>query len=123
MFTYSTIISPEITKLSSFRKRLIVSMPKLGYLDRPIDVQERLFAQAFVSGGADAEAFARQEWKTQQAEKRVQEMQEFRSWQAEQQKLRDKARAEGRSLITELSAEEVCTAPCIILLCKVFDFV
>lgn len=98
-------ILADITKLSSFRKRMISNIPKLGYLDRPIDEQERLFAEAFVAGGAEAETIARSEWKTRQAEKRVSDLKEFKAWQAEQQRLRDVARAEGRSLITALSPE------------------
>ena len=64
-------------------------MPKLGYLDRPIDEQERLFAEAFVSGGSEAETAARADWKAKQAEKRVAEMNEFKAWQAEQQRIRE----------------------------------
>ena len=111
---------------------MISFLPKLGYLDRPIDEQERLFAEAFVRGGADAEAAARADWKTKQAEKRVNEMNEFKAWQQEQKRLREQvciffkkvhtfiilydgfllyfqARAEGRSLIKELTPEEIAT--------------
>ena len=99
----------DITRLPSFRKKLIASMPKLGYLDRPIDEQEKLFATAYIAGGAEAEADARQQWKDQQALKRVNEMNEFKAWQAEQQKIREKAKEEGRSLIREMTAEEIQT--------------
>eukprot|EP01036_Dinobryon_divergens_P027759 gene27756-36581_t len=99
----------EITKLPTFRKRMISLLPKLGYLDRPIDEQERLFAEAFVRGGAEAETVARADWKTKQAEKRVNEMNEFKAWQQEQKRLREQARAEGRSLIKELTPEEIAT--------------
>jgi hypothetical protein len=57
-------------------------------------------------GGADAESLARQDWKEQQNKKRIQEQQEFRAWQVEQQKLRQRVREEGRSLITEFTPEE-----------------
>lgn len=84
--------SAEITKLPTFRKRMISLLPKLGYLDRPIDEQERLFAEAFVRGGAEAETVARADWKTKQAEKRVNEMNEFKAWQQEQKRLREQVR-------------------------------
>ena len=96
----------EITKLPSFRKRMIALLPKLGYLDRPIEEQERLFAEAFVRGGNEAENVARQEWKEIQAQKRVDEMNEFKRWQAEQRNLRQQALAEGKSLIKEFTPEE-----------------
>jgi hypothetical protein len=49
------IAGNEINKLPHFRKRTITRMPILGYLDRPIEPQERLGAEAFVSGGVQAE--------------------------------------------------------------------
>ncbi len=96
----------EVTKLPSFRKRMIAGKQNLGYLDRPIDELERIGANAFAAGGPEAETAARQEYREQQNQKRVNEMTQFRAWQAEQQKLRDQARAEGRSLITEFTPEE-----------------
>jgi hypothetical protein len=92
----------EVTKLATFRKRLISANPKLGYLDRPVDAQERTFAEAFMTGGADAEAAAREQWKADAAKKRVDELATFKAWQEEQKAIRDAARAEGRSLITEV---------------------
>lgn len=96
----------EITKLPTFRKRMIGRMPRLGYLDRPVDEQERFFANAFREGGAEAEAVAREEWKVLQSEKRLAQMAETKRWQEEQKRLRDEAKAEGRSLIREFTAEE-----------------
>lgn len=92
----------EITKLASFRKKMIANLPKLGYLDRPIDVQERTFAEAFVNGGPEAEAAARAQWKLDVEKKRIDDLAIYKAWQAEQQILRETARAEGRSLITEV---------------------
>lgn len=37
-----SITGNDVTKLPSFRKRTIASMPRLGYLDRPIDELEKL---------------------------------------------------------------------------------
>ena len=93
----------DITKVPSFRKRMIASIARLGYLDRPIDQQERVFAEAFVSGGAEAEAAARAQWKLDAEQKRIDELATFKAWQAEQQAIRAAARAEGRSLITEVN--------------------
>lgn len=93
----------EVTKLATFRKRMISAVPKLGYLDRPIDPQERTFAEAFVAGGAEAEAAAREKWKKDTEQKRLDQQAEFRAWQEEQRVAREAARAEGRSLISEVS--------------------
>lgn len=92
----------DVTKLASFRKRMIASMSHLGYLDRPIDLQERTFAEAFVRGGAEAEAAARAQWKIDAEQKRIDELATYKAWQIEQQAIRAAARAEGRSLITEV---------------------
>lgn len=92
----------DITKLASFRKKMIAKLPKLGYLDRPIDLQERTFAEAFVNGGPEAEAAARAQWKLDVEKKRVDDLAIYKAWQAEQQVIREAARAEGRSLITEV---------------------
>lgn len=96
----------EITKLGAFRKKMVAAMPKLGYLDRPIDESEKIFAKAFVEGGQEAETKARADWKELQNQKRIQEMNDFKAWQKEQQKLREQARQEGKSLIKEFTAEE-----------------
>jgi len=97
----------EITKLPSFRKRLIFAMPRLGYLDRPVDEAERLGAEAFCTGGAEAELLARDAWREKQQQKRRDEMAVFRAWQQEQSVLRAAAKAEGRSLIREQTPEEI----------------
>lgn len=92
----------EITKLATFRKRMISSLPRLGYLDRPVDAQERTFAEAFTAGGPEAEAAAREQWKKDVEKKRIDELNTFRVWQEEQRVIREAAKAEGRSLITEV---------------------
>lgn len=96
----------EVTKLPTFRKRLLGHMPKLGYLDRPVEEHERFYANAFMAGGAEAEAAAREQWKLMQQEKKQAEMEQQRRWQEEQRQLREQAKAEGRSLIREFTAEE-----------------
>jgi len=90
----------EATKIQTFRKRMIHAMPKLGYLDRPVEEQERLAAAAFMTGGPEAEKAAREEWRNKQTQERQDQMNSFREWQAEQQKLRKNMPAEQRSRIT-----------------------
>ena len=89
----------EITKIQSFRKKMIHSIPKLGYLDRPIEESERLAVAAFMIGGLDAEKEAREQWRIKQSQERQEQMTAFREWQAEQQKLRQNMPAEQRSRI------------------------
>eukprot|EP01034_Spumella_vulgaris_P030198 gene30198-37369_t len=99
----------EVTKLPLFRKRMVANNLNMGYLDRPVDEQERLFATAFMEGGADAEAAARQKWKDDQNTKRINEANVFREWQAEQARIREAARREGRPVhnaITPFTPEE-----------------
>ena len=97
------------TRTASFRKKLIAAMPRLCYLDRPVEEQERLGAVAFVEGGAEAEAAVRERYREDQKTKRIQEMETFRNWQKEQQKARAEAIAQGlsRGGITEFTAEEI----------------
>ena len=73
-----------LAQTPSFRKLTIVAIPKLGYLDRPVDEVERLGAQAFVRGGVEAERLAREAWKEQQRQSRRNEMEAFRTWQRDQ---------------------------------------
>ena len=97
----------ELTKFNSFRKRMVNTLPKLGYLDRPIDELERLCAEAYFAGGPDAEKAARDQHREMQTKKRTDEMAVFRQWQKDQAELRAQARAEGRSLMVEVSEEEL----------------
>jgi dynein assembly factor 1, axonemal len=68
----------EISRLPHFRKRLIHSMPYLGYLDRPVDERERYIAKAFAEGGADAEKAAIESWREVQYKKKQDEMEAAR---------------------------------------------
>ena len=79
--TALSINGNEITKLASFRKKMISKMPNLGYLDRPIDLQERTFAVAFITGGAEAESAARATWKLEAEQKRISDLNTFKEWQ------------------------------------------
>jgi len=108
--TAVSISGNEVAKLPSFRKRMITMGKKLGYLDRPIEPQERVSAEAFVSGGIEAETAARDAWRESQKQKRLDEMANFRSWQAAQQQANReanaKAKAEGRSTMSKITEEE-----------------
>ena len=97
----------EFTKVSMFRKRMLHTMPKLCYLDRPVEELERLAADAYFSGGPEAEKAARDAHREMTNQKRVNEMAVFRQWQQEQLEVRARARAEGRSLMIEVSEEEL----------------
>lgn len=101
-----SITGNAVTKQPSFRKRAIAAMPFLGYLDRPIEELERRAAEAFVSGGSEAEARVREDWRLQQQRKRLNEALVFRAWRTEQAELRRKQVAEGLSFYPEVSEEE-----------------
>lgn len=99
----------ELTKLPHFRKRMIASVPQLGYLDRPIDEIERICALAFMEGGSAAESAARNQWKEAQTKTRQDEVQSYKIWQeAHREKLRAQraARNEPQFSPLEFSAEE-----------------
>ena len=63
-------------------------------------------AEAFVSGGSEAEARVREDWRLLQQRKRLNEALVFRAWKAEQVELRRKQAAEGKRLYPEVSEEE-----------------
>lgn len=95
------------TRAPSFRKRLIASLPKLCYLDRPVEEQERLGAIAFMEGGVEAERVARDAWRESQRKQKQDEMESFRNWQREQRVLREQQIAAGTySGIQEFTEEE-----------------
>lgn len=73
--------NPTTQNTPSFRKKAITSIPKLAYLDRPIDELERLGAEAFISGGIEAEKTVKEEYRERQKQNRIDEMNIFREWQ------------------------------------------
>jgi len=96
----------EFAKTQFFRKRMITSIPKLGYLDRPVEEREKLAAVAFMTGGAEAEDKARDDWREMQRMKRQEEVDQFRKFQAEHQKKIQEDIAAGRRLISPITEEE-----------------
>jgi hypothetical protein len=97
----------EVTRLPHFRKKMIANIPRIGYLDRPVEEIERVGAKAFMEGGADAEVAARDNYRDEQRAKKSQEMQQYREWQQEQRKIREKQIEEGRAKILQFTDEEV----------------
>lgn len=88
----------ELTKLPHFRKKLITALPKLHYLDRPIEELERLRSAAFVDGGAEAEKACVEQHRAEKEAKRREETTIFRNWQKEH---REKAKAEKERKLAE----------------------
>lgn len=96
-----------VTQTPAFRKTTIAAMPKLCYLDRPVDEIERLGAEAFVSGGADAERAARESYREREKQNRKNEMESFRKWQQEHLETRkNKGELGRRCYISDFTPEE-----------------
>ena len=95
----------EITKLPGYRKKMITSIPSLGYLDRPIDEVEHLTAAAFMEGGPEAEKIARDKYRDEQQQKRKDEMAQFKVWQAEEREKRVNMPMEKKHEIATLEEE------------------
>mmetsp|Transcript_15683 Transcript_15683/g.15815 ORF Transcript_15683/g.15815 Transcript_15683/m.15815 type:complete len:691 (-) Transcript_15683:256-2328(-) len=100
--TALSINGNPITQTSGFRKRTIVAIPKISYLDRPIDALEKITAAAYISGGPEAEKVAREEWREKEKKKKSDEMANFRKWQEEQRT----KRTEGGSRVSMLRFTE-----------------
>jgi dynein assembly factor 1, axonemal len=96
----------EVTKIQSFRKRMIYSLPKLGYLDRPIEELEKLAAEAFMTGGTEAELAAREAYKLRKFEEKKKEQADFREWQRKHREERIAMVKAGHQFITKLTPEE-----------------
>lgn len=97
----------EITKLPSFRKKMITTITKLCYLDRPIEELERIAAVAYMSGGQEAEKQARDSYRDAKNQQRIREHEEYRRWQKEQFAIREKNRLEGRSYMVEMTQAQI----------------
>jgi hypothetical protein len=95
-------------RTQGFRKRAIVELPKLCYLDRPVEELERIGAMAFASGGAEAERAAKEKYREDQRVKRSNEMEAFREWQRTQRAQRQAAISQGQYVgMREFTSEEV----------------
>lgn len=96
----------EVTKIQSFRKKMIHSLPRLGYLDRPVEELEKLAAEAFMTGGTEAELAARDAYKLRKYEEKRKEQEDFREWQRKHREERIAMVKAGHQFITKLTPEE-----------------
>eukprot|EP00595_Chromulina_sp_UTEXLB2642_P000110 CAMPEP_0196762310 /NCGR_PEP_ID=MMETSP1095-20130614/1718_1 /TAXON_ID=96789 ORGANISM="Chromulina nebulosa, Strain UTEXLB2642" /NCGR_SAMPLE_ID=MMETSP1095 /ASSEMBLY_ACC=CAM_ASM_000446 /LENGTH=405 /DNA_ID=CAMNT_0042112931 /DNA_START=222 /DNA_END=1439 /DNA_ORIENTATION=- len=76
---------------------MIYHIPKLVYLDRPIDEIERIGANAFMTGGNEAEVAAKNEYRELKNKQRLKEMEDFRIWQKERSLQRAQLRESNNS--------------------------
>ena len=88
--------NPITNEVSSFRKKIIVAMKKLRYLDRPVFDMERATSEAWALGGREAELKTRERLKAEQKKEERKAMDDFRSWQ---QTTREKATDDKRRII------------------------
>lgn len=71
--------NPICAKIANYRKTLIARLKNLKYLDdRPVFVEDRIFAEAFYFEGAEAERKARENWKKEEEEKHWRNHQAFK---------------------------------------------
>ena len=75
--------NPVVSEISHFRKRLIVALRGLKFLDRPVFDKERATAEAWATGGREAEAKTKKEWQQQERDAERKGMDDFRKWQAD----------------------------------------
>eukprot|EP00604_Paraphysomonas_vestita_P001188 CAMPEP_0174822908 /NCGR_PEP_ID=MMETSP1107-20130205/19737_1 /TAXON_ID=36770 /ORGANISM="Paraphysomonas vestita, Strain GFlagA" /LENGTH=538 /DNA_ID=CAMNT_0016043391 /DNA_START=454 /DNA_END=2070 /DNA_ORIENTATION=- len=96
------------TQVQSFRKIAITSIPKLAYLDRPVDELERIGAEAFIQGGIEAEKEAKEKYREKQKQDRLDEMNAFREWQQKELERRKGLGELGkRSYVSDFTPEEI----------------
>ena len=63
--------NPIVKKIPQYRKTLIARMPILTFLDdRPVFKEDRIYAEAWFTGGIEAEREARKKWKADEDEER-----------------------------------------------------
>ena len=73
--------NPIATDLPHFRKKMIVNLKKLKYLDRPIFDMERATSVAWSEGGREAEQKMKAEWIEKKKMEEAKGIQDFREWQ------------------------------------------
>lgn len=76
------ITGNPVMSTSQFRKKMICRMPRLVYVDRPVFEAERLAAEAWGQGGAEAELKARVDFKESKRLEAQEEQRQFREWKA-----------------------------------------
>jgi dynein assembly factor 1 len=88
--------NPVASEAANFRKRVIVSIKTLKYLDRPIFDMERETTEAWATGGRTAELAMKKHLLNKKREEERMATQHFRSWQGE---VRAKAKEEKERMI------------------------
>ena len=73
--------NPIASKVSHFRKKTIVSIKSLRYLDRPIFDVERESAEAWSIGGREAELRVKKDWQKKKQQEEAKSCRDFRQWQ------------------------------------------
>ena len=85
--------NPLCREVPQFRKKLIVKVGKLRYVDRPVFDDERAAAVAWSVGGYELEKKVKLEWKEKARDKDRQGLQDFRDWRAELRKKKEEEMA------------------------------
>ena len=73
--------NPVVSNVSHFRKKTIVAVKTLRYLDRPIFDLERISSEAWSTGGRDAELKVKTEWQAKMRLEERNRTETFRQWQ------------------------------------------
>ncbi|KAL9178619.1 hypothetical protein ACHAXT_001957 [Thalassiosira profunda] len=73
--------NPVVSKVASFRRKMIVACSALRYLDRPIFENERAAAEAWATGGPEAERETKERLRQAKKDSERNAMLDFRAWQ------------------------------------------
>ena len=95
LLSITIIGNPVAGEVAHFRKKIIVAIKSLRYLDRPVFDMERASAEAWTIGGRDAELKVKTEWQQKKKQLELQEVHNFRDWQKE---VRNKAITEKQKM-------------------------
>ena len=93
--------NPVVSAVSHLRKKLIVALKSLKYLDRPVFDQERAMAEAWAVGGREAEARTKKEWQEKERNANRQGLEDYRQWQERMRKEAEEKPAEIRNAESE----------------------
>jgi hypothetical protein len=92
--------NPMCREISHFRKKCVVAIKKLRFMDRPVFEDERACSLAWAEGGNELERKVKKELQEKARNKDKVEMQDFRDWQAEmrRQKMEEMANPTAESI-------------------------
>lgn len=102
--------NPVVRSVPSFRKNMICDMPRLRYLDRPVFEAERVGAEAWRAGGAEAERAARQQLQQEKRDEQRGQLARFREWQQDLREKHAKERAEAEARGEDPGAKKTARA-------------